>query len=125
MSGLEHALTPLQNAYRIITDEGKNLPGVLIFSHPTKIKNALFVPHIRDIASMQSVLHSKVAASSEAVFVHADVTGAYMNDLIVSTHGVSPSYFPPNTPVYSGHFHKPHFVGKSQVAPKVNIRYGE
>ena len=72
---------------------------------------------------MQSILQSKVASSSSAVFVHADVTGAYMNDMIVSTHGVSPKYFPPNVPIYSGHFHKPHFVKKPDVAPGVDIRY--
>jgi hypothetical protein len=45
-----------------------------------------------------------------ALFVHADVTGAYMNDLIVSTGGIPPSSFPPHKPIYSGHFHKPHTV---------------
>ena len=125
LSGLEHALTPLQNAYRItsIDSPQTNLPGILIFSHPTKIHNALFVPHIRDVGMMQSVLQSKVARSSSAVFVHADVTGASMNDLIVSTHGVAPAYFPPNVPIYSGHFHKPHFVTQPVAAPNVNIRY--
>lgn len=85
--------------------------------------NAMFVPHIRDVGTMQSVLQSKVARSSSAVFVHADVTGAYMNDMIISTHGVSPYYFPPNVPIYSGHFHKPHVVKQSTIAPGVNIRY--
>ena len=83
----------------------------------------MFVPHIRDVSSMQSVLQSKVSSSSSAVFVHADVTGAYMNDLIVSSHGVSPAYFPPNIPIYSGHFHKPHLVKQPISAPGVEIRY--
>lgn len=129
-------MTPLKNAYRITakseeneslssspSSQQQNIPGILIFSHPTKIHDALFVPHIRDVGTMQSVLQSKMASSSTAVFVHADVTGAYMNDLIVSTHGVSPAYFPPNKPIYSGHFHKPHFVKQSRAAPGVNIRY--
>ncbi len=143
LGGEEHALTPLQNAYRV-TDMGCNdneafgsesessltaktsldsVPGILIFSVPTKFQNALFVPHIRDTGTMQSVLQSKVSASSSAVFVHADVTGAYMNDSIISTHGIAPAYFPPSIPIYSGHFHKPHTIVKPEAAPGVSIRY--
>ena len=127
LGGLEHALTPLQNAYRVSTEKNAALspsvPGILIFSHPTKFRQALFVPHIRDIGTMQSILQSKTSASSSALFVHADVTGAYMNDLITSTHGVAPVYFPPSVPIYSGHFHKPHIVEKPEAAPGVSIRY--
>ncbi len=83
----------------------------------------MFIPHIRDVGTMQSVLQSKVARLSSAVFVHADVTGAYMNDMIISTHGVSPAYFPSNVPIYSGHFHKPHTVKQANAAPGVSIRY--
>jgi len=122
LGGLEHALTPLQNAFRIQTDNGE-VPGILIFSHPTKFREALFVPHIRDIATMQSILQSQTSATSSAIFVHADVTGANMNDLITSTHGVALAYFPPFIPIYSGHFHKPHIVQKPEAAPGVSIRY--
>jgi DNA repair exonuclease SbcCD nuclease subunit len=122
LGGQEHALTPLQNAYRIRTNKG-DIPGILIFSHPTKFLGALFVPHIREIGIMQSILQSKTSAASSAVFVHADVTGAYMNDLMVSTGGVAPAYFPPSVPIYSGHFHKPHVLTKPEAAPGVSIRY--
>jgi DNA repair exonuclease len=122
LGGQEHSLTPLQNAYRIPTNKG-DIPGILIFSHPTKFLGALFVPHIREIGIMQSILQSKTSATSCAVFVHADVTGAYMNDLIVSTGGVAPAYFPPSVPIYSGHFHKPHVLTKPEAAPGVSIRY--
>lgn len=113
-----HGLTPLENAYRIETlDNNPNgttlrssVPGPLVFSQPTKFANALFVPHIRDISHMKCVLQSEEALSSSSLFVHADITGASMNDHIVSTGGVSPTDFPPNRLVYSGHFHKPHFV---------------
>ena len=125
LGGSEHALTPLQNAYRVSSedDQTKDVPGVLIFSHSTKFREALFVPHIRDIGTMQSILQSKISASSSAVFVHADVTGAHMNDLITSSHGVAPAYFPPSVPIYSGHFHKPHVVERPEAAPGVSIRY--
>jgi hypothetical protein len=48
--------------------------------------------------------------SATAIFCHADVTGASMNDNIVSQGGVPPRVFPPDKPIYSGHFHKPHQV---------------
>jgi DNA repair exonuclease SbcCD nuclease subunit len=129
LGGTEHSLTPLQNAYHLSASPKnaggaiRNIPGILIFSEPTKFLDALFVPHIRDIGSMQSILQSKISASSSGIFVHADVTGAYMNDLITSTHGVAPAYFPPGVPIYSGHFHKPHTVKQPKAAPGVNIRY--
>jgi hypothetical protein len=39
--------------------------------------NALFVPHIRDLTIMESVLSSQAAKKSAALFVHADVTGVH------------------------------------------------
>jgi DNA repair exonuclease SbcCD nuclease subunit len=124
--GSEHALTPLSNAYRIypppkkggVDDDGggsippppKQYAGPLILSHPTKFMNALFIPHTRDRETMKSILSSKAAVSSSALFVHADVRGASMNDLITSQHGLSASIFPADKCVYSGHFHKPHVV---------------
>ena len=91
------------------------IPGPLVLSRPTKFANALFVPHIRDHAIMESILQSKLAHEASALFVHADVTGAYMNDLIVSLGGVPPCMFPPHKPIYSGHFHKPHIVKSGDV----------
>ena len=127
LGGYVHSLTPLQNAYRVdaaVPNESNRtettidwvllnsttFPGPLIFSHPTKFLNALFIPHIRDNAVMESVLQSPQAQEAAGLFVHVDVTGAYMNDMIVSHGGCSPSMFPPNKPIYSGHFHRPHVV---------------
>jgi DNA repair exonuclease SbcCD nuclease subunit len=119
LGGHSHGLTPLEQSYRVTithnstmgsTTTTTTIPGPLVISHPTKLANALLVPHIRDLAIMESVLQSPLAYSSQALFVHADVTGAYMNDMIVSTGGVHPSVFPPHKPIYSGHFHKPHTV---------------
>jgi DNA repair exonuclease SbcCD ATPase subunit/DNA repair exonuclease SbcCD nuclease subunit len=129
LGGYDHGLTPLENAYRVVanttttTADSNNaatattttLPGPLIFSHPTMFANALFVPHIRDNAIMESVLQSDLAKQASALFVHADVRGAFMNDLIPSLHGVAPSIFPVNKNIYSGHFHKPHVVVKGRV----------
>lgn len=101
--------------YQDTSGKTLSVPGPLVFSYPTKIRNALFIPHIRDGTILESVLRSTVAVESTALFVHADVTGAYMNDLIVSQAQVSPSCFPPSIPIYSGHLHKPHRVKSGKV----------
>ena len=116
LGGHSHGLTALQNAYRVQLEDGTYLPGPLILSYPTKFLNALFVPHIRTLSKMEAIVQSELAHSQEstaALFVHADVTGAYMNDRIISTGGVAPTCFPSNRPIYSGHFHKPHVVETS------------
>ena len=119
LGGRQHGLTPLRDAYRIgacggITSSSEaaaaTVPGPLVFTNPTKFLGALFVPYIRDSATLESVLASDAAVSAAAVLCHADVTGAYMNDLVVSQGGVPPGMFPPGVPIYSGHFHKPHVV---------------
>jgi len=112
LDGHIHGLTPFENAYRVTTNStaSGSVPGPLIFSYPTKFRNALFVPHIRNIATMESILQSSLAKESSALFVHAEVTGALMNDLIVSLDGIPPTSFPVHKRIYSGHFHKPHTV---------------
>jgi hypothetical protein len=44
------------------------------------------------------------------IFCHADIQGASMNDNMRCREGLDISAFPPNLPIYSGHFHKPHTV---------------
>ena len=126
LGGHNHGLTPLENTFRIDTDDNNasttSVNGPLVFSHPTKFMNALFIPHIRDNTIMESVLSSSAAENATALFVHADVTGAYMNDLIVSQGGVPPSCFPSNKPIYSGHFHKPHVVTRKDVVLIISDR---
>lgn len=117
LDGHSHGLTPFENAYRV----GNSISGPLVLSYPTKFRNALFIPHIRDIATMESILQSSLALEASALFVHAEVTGALMNDLIVSMNGVPPQSFPLHKRIYSGHFHKPHTVKASDGA--VQIEY--
>lgn len=119
-SGTEHALTPLKNAYRISCQDGSKQNGALILSHPTKFMNALFIPHTRDKSMMKTILASSEAAHSTALFVHADVKGASMNDLIKSQHGISADHFPRDKLIFSGHFHKPHIVSMNNLS---EIRY--
>ena len=120
LGGQNHGLTPLQNAYRCPDNQ---IPGPLIFSHPTMFGHALFIPHLRDNAVMESVLQSPDSQHATAIFCHADVMGAKMNDLIVSQGGVLPQYFPPRIPIYSGHFHKPHVVSTTKSEKNVDIEY--
>jgi DNA repair exonuclease SbcCD nuclease subunit len=110
LGGHSHGLTPFENAYRV-----GDVAGPLVLSYPTKFRDALFVPHIRDVATMESILQSSVAQESSALFVHADVKGAMMNDLIVSTNGIPTASFPKDKLIYSGHFHKPHTVKSATV----------
>ena len=119
LGGQDHGLTPLEHAFRIDCPDGSTVPGPLIFSHPTTFRQGLFVPHIRDVATMESVLRSPDSLAAQALFVHADVTGASMNDLIVSQGGVSPAVFPPHKPIYSGHFHKQHVVTSPTTGSKI------
>ena len=135
--GVDHALTPLQNAYRIPAvvsgSSGGTIrsismhAGPLILSHPTKFQNALFVPHIRDKFTMASILQSNEALTSKALFIHADVKGASMNDLIKSQHGLDGNVFPNDEKcIYSGHFHKPHVVHVGNKQKRKNgaeVRY--
>jgi DNA repair exonuclease SbcCD ATPase subunit len=125
LGGHAHGLTALQNAYRVETDSAamgqpSSVPGPLIFSYPTLFGGALWIPHVREHDVMESILQSSAAQHATAVLVHADVTGASMNDLLVSTGGVPPRFFPPNKPIYSGHFHKPHRVTQSLVPSLTN-----
>jgi DNA repair exonuclease SbcCD nuclease subunit len=117
LGGHSHGLTPMENAYRV---GNGNIAGPLVLSYPTKFRDALFVPHIRDTATMESILQSSCAQEASALFVHAEVKGALMNDLMVSTNGIPTSSFPIHKRIYSGHFHKPHTV---KSANGVQIEY--
>ena len=110
LEGNVHALTALQNAFRLTTTDGHSIPGPLIFTQPTVFRHALWIPHIREHAVMQALLQSPHALQARAILCHVDVTGASMNDFLMSTGGIPPRWFPGNIPVYSGHFHKAHTV---------------
>ena len=122
LEGDNHGLTPLANAYRVTTQEG-SVAGPLILSRPTLFREALFVPHIRNAECMKSVVRSEQAQRACALFLHAEVRGAMMNDRMVSTNGISPSVFPRHKHIYSGHFHKPHIVESSTKHDAATIEY--
>jgi hypothetical protein len=72
---------------------------------------ALWIPYRRNHHLMVDILdQAKNRSDISAIFCHADVKGAWMNDGIQSREGIDVASFPSNMKVYSGHFHKPHTV---------------
>ena len=136
-----HSLTPFQNAYRIPIHNAtkSSVNGVLILDEPTKFMNALFLPHERNPVLLEAILreacgvlpqspkspdHSSMRhPAADAIFCHVDVTGASMNDNIVSRGGISITAFPPKLPIYSGHFHKPHNVTSHRDDNAIRVEY--
>lgn len=104
-----HALQPLRDAYRIpaANSSAPAVSGVLLFSHPCRYQNALWLPHLRDPSVVRSLLQQK---KTSIVFCHVDCYGASRNDQAMSTGGIRLADLPPHVPVYSGHYHAPHIL---------------
>ena len=125
-SPLLHALTPL----------AKGRKGVRVFSRPTLLDNALWVPYGTSAAQLRAACDAATAlrrdeskepesdnAALDAVFCHADIVGGLMNEGVAATVGLPPDAFPlPPTQVYSGHYHKPHLVPEPAAKGR-SIRY--
>ena len=105
LGGAVHSLEPLKYAF--------HPDGVLLISEPTVCMNALWIPYRRDHSVLKQILRDGMVRKDVAFFCHADVKGAFMNDNIRSKEGIDISTFPPNLPMFSGHFHKPHTVMSS------------
>jgi hypothetical protein len=85
----------------------------LLISEPSICLGAAWIPYRRNQQLMRDLLRQcqdTQAANVGAVFCHADVKGAFMNDGMRSKDGINISDFPSNVPLFSGHFHKPHSV---------------
>lgn len=110
LGGMVHALTPLAAA---------SPRWVHVFDGPAVYAGALWLPYRRNAHEVAAVLReaSSSSAGVEAVFAHADVTGASLNDACQARDGLPPSLFPKGIPTYTGHYHKPHTV------PGTSIRY--
>lgn len=102
-SETEHGLTPFKYASKFIT----------VVDEPTTIGRQLWIPWRRSTVDVESALvsHSEI----DVVFGHFDIIGFKLSAKHISTEGVSPTVFPSNTPVYSGHYHTPQIHN--------NIRY--
>ena len=90
---------------------------ILMISEPSVCLGALWVPFRRDHSLMKAILDVGIVRDDvTAVFCHADVKGAYMNDGMRSREGISIDLFPSNKMVYSGHFHKPHTMSSREAS---------
>lgn len=106
LGGKVHALEPLKYAFE--SDQ------ILMIDEPCICMNALWIPYRRSHALMKHILSEAWHNPSiSAIFCHADVKGAWMNDGMQSREGIDVQLFPPNVPIFSGHFHKPHSVAFS------------
>ena len=135
LSGSVHSLEPLMYVFR---------PGqILLISEPTVCMGALWIPYRRNPNMMKAILSAgtfseeindplnieknsvilnKIKENEKVsiIFCHADIQGASMNDGMRCREGLDISSFPPNLPIYSGHFHKPHTMTRG----KSSLRYG-
>jgi hypothetical protein len=125
LSGSVHSLQPLSYVFR--PDQ------ILLISEPVVCMGALWVPYRRDPKMMKAILdagnyrnsnndaeairnaeiddiNTREVEKISIIFCHADIQGASMNDGMRCREGLDISAFPPNLPIYSGHFHKPHTV---------------
>ncbi|KAL0033719.1 hypothetical protein WJX77_002381 [Trebouxia sp. C0004] len=105
VGGLDHALQPLAAA----------CSAIHIVDVPTLYRDALWLPYRKDSAQLQEAIEG--AGDIKAVFAHADVMGAMMNESFQAKEGLPPDLFPKHVPTYTGHYHKPHTVADT------NIRY--
>lgn len=103
LGGKEHALTPLAACS----------PRVHVFGEPTVWADALWLPYRHSHDELLSALRSSPAV--KAIFAHADVKGASLNDAVQALDGLEPSCFPGDVPIYTGHYHKPHRVPGSNI----------
>lgn len=119
LGGLVHAMTPIAASAPM---------HVHIFDGPALYAGALWLPYRRDHQELSSILrHATNSQNSDmrgadgcaisAVFAHADVQGAFLNNAFQARDGLPPSLFPTSLPTYMGHYHKPHTV------PGTTIRY--
>lgn len=105
LGGQLHALEPLKYAF--------NRDQILMLDDPVVCMGALWIPYRRDKLFMKAILEDAWNRTDiSVIFCHADVQGAWMNDNIQSREGLDVSSFPPNLPIFSGHFHKPHLVSQ-------------
>lgn len=83
-----------------------------MINEPSICLGALWIPYRRSSEHMKYILGEAWQRSDEisAIFCHTDVKGAWMNDNMQSREGIDVHLFPPNMPIFSGHFHKPHSV---------------
>lgn len=91
----EHGMTAFKYASSHLT----------IFEVPTVHDNVLWIPWRRKHDDLITALNT--GGEIKCIFGHFDIVGALLNNTKVSEEGLRPAEFPPNIPIYSGHYHKP------------------
>ena len=85
--------------------------NVQVIAEPCTALGAAWLPYRRKPAEINAALEAAAAARPAAVFCHADVLGANVNESHQSALGLTPSAFglagDAVRGVYSGHYHKP------------------
>ncbi|BDA43191.1 hypothetical protein COCOBI_04-2030 [Coccomyxa sp. Obi] len=104
IGGLEHGLTPLAEA----------CAAVHVFDQPTEFGGALWLPYRRQREELEAAVRT-CTGPIKAVFGHADIIGAYVNETFQAREGFTPDLFPGGVPIYMGHYHKPHTVQGTNI----------
>lgn len=87
-----------------------------VFSRPAMFNNALWLPYRRSADELRRAIAAATSTQAvDAIFCHADIQGARINDAYQSALGLPKSLFPSGLPVYSGHYHQPHVVPGTSV----------
>lgn len=103
VGGLDHALEPLAAA----------CSAIHVVEEPTLYRGALWLPYRKDKSQLTEAIEA--AGPVKAVFAHADVMGAMMNESFQAKEGLPPDLFPTHVPTYTGHYHKPHTVAGTHI----------
>ncbi|KAL3150757.1 hypothetical protein ABBQ32_000532 [Trebouxia sp. C0010 RCD-2024] len=103
VGGLDHALHPLAAA----------CSAIQILEEPTLYRDALWLPYRKDRDQLKKAIAA--AGAVKAIFAHADVMGAMMNEAFQAKEGLPPDLFPDRVPTYTGHYHKPHVVENTNI----------
>jgi len=101
--GEAHALTPLARANSMIK----------VFDEPTLYQGALWLPYRRDAETLKEAIEA-TRGEFNAIFCHADVVGASMNERFQARDGLDPELFG-GANTYTGHYHKPHVVPNTKI----------
>jgi len=101
--GYSHALTPL----------AASNANILVFDGPTLYNGALWLPYRRNADVLKRAIQD-CRGEFNAIFCHADVVGASMNETFQARDGLDPALFG-GANTYTGHYHKPHVVPNTKI----------
>jgi DNA repair exonuclease SbcCD nuclease subunit len=107
LGGTVHALAP----FALSSNE-----RFFVFDEPTLFRDSLWLPYRKEHDKLFEAVQS-APGPLNAIFGHLDIVGATFNESCQAIDGMDPAAFSPKIPVYTGHYHLPHTV------PRTNITY--